>query len=172
MEPMPSTIASATPIPKPTSSESSLDQREQMVVLKQAGWSYRQIAEQLGVARRTVIRWVQAERDGGSAALAYKSRRPQQPHPQTTTLEIQTAIHDLATAHPGWRARLIRGELDRRGLRPLPSEVTIRAWLRRQGHQPPAVRHHPRLGWDGAGPTTPGTVVWQLDHKEKGGSAI
>jgi hypothetical protein len=59
-----------------------------------------------------------------------------------------------------------------RELRPIPSEVTIRAWLRRRGHQPPPAHHHPRLGWDGARRTAPETVVWQLDHKEKGGAPI
>jgi transposase len=155
---------------KPTSSETSLDQRQAMVRLHEQGWRYAEIATALDCSVWTVGRWVRAHTRSGADALAYHSRRPQTPHPQTTPPAVQARIRAIKDAHPGWGARLIRRQLDREGRTPLPSEVTIQAWLQRWGYplvQPP--RHKP-LGFPTPVPE-PATPLWEVDFKEKGGSA-
>jgi transposase len=151
---------------KPTSSETSLAQRQQMVSRHAAGASYQQIADALGVSRRTVMRWVTRERRAGADALAYRSRRRQQPHPATLSAARVARIDALRRAHPGWGPRLIRRQLLLDGERAVPAESPIRRWLRRLGH--PSVRAAPRvpLGWRCPRPT-PGESVWQIDFKEK-----
>ena len=154
---------------KPTSSETSRTQRAQMVTLHGQGLTYDAIATQLGCSRWTVGRWVRAHRRGGAAALAYHSRRPHTPHPLTTSPTVRARIRAIHDAHPGWGARLIRRQLDRDGVTPLPSEVTIHAWLRRW--DVPLVRplRHKPLGF--AQPANGATPSWEVDFKEKGGSA-
>jgi transposase len=154
---------------KPTSSETSVEQRQTMVRLHEDGWHYAEIAAALDCSVWTVGRWVRAYRDGGEAALHYHSRRPRTPHPQTTPAAVQTRLRAIRDAHPGWGPRLIRRRLALDGITPLPSEVTIAAWLRRWGYplvQPP--RHKP-LGFATTAPAG-ATPVWEVDFKEKGGT--
>jgi transposase len=158
-----------TTVPKPTSSETSLAQRQQMVRLHAEGWRYAEIAAVLDCSVWTVGRWVRAVARDGEDALAYHSRRPHTPHPQTTPPAVQARIRAIRAAHPGWGPRLIRRRLDLDGVTPLPSEVTIAAWLQRWGYplvQPP--RHKP-LGFASA-PPEPATPLWEVDFKEKGGT--
>jgi transposase len=157
-----------TQMMKPTRSETSLADRATMIQLHAEGWRYAEIAAHLNCSVWTVGRWVRAYRRDGEEALAYHRRRPQTPHPLTTPPDVQARIRAIRAAHPGWGARLIRRHLDRAGVRPLPSEVTIAAWLNRWGYplvQPP--RHKP-LGFATA-PPAGATPVWEVDFKEKGG---
>ncbi|MGH2534541.1 MAG: helix-turn-helix domain-containing protein [Thermomicrobiales bacterium] len=153
---------------KPTSSETALAQRQQMVQLHHTGWTYAAIAAHLGCSRWTVGRWVRAHAAGGDAALAYHDRRPHTPHPQTTPLAVQEQIRTIRQAHPGWGARLIRRQLELDGVAAVPSEVTIHQWLGRFGF--PLVRpaRHKPLGW-ASPPPTPAIPVWQTDFKQKRG---
>jgi transposase len=137
--------------------------------LQQQGWRYDEIAAHLGCSRWTVGRWVRVFRQGGEPALTYPSRRPQTPHPLTTPPPVQARIRAIREAHPGWGARLIRRQLDREGSTPLPSEVTIQAWLRRWDF--PLVRplRHKPVG--GPTPAPAGASPrWEVDFKEKGGA--
>jgi transposase len=155
--------------PKPTSSETSLEQRHAMVRLHAQGWPYDAIAAQLGCSRWTVGRWVRAHAAGGDPALVYHDRRPRTPHPQTTPPAVQARIRAIRQQHPGWGARLIRRQLELDGVTPLPSEVAIQRRLARQGFplvRPP--RHKP-LGWTGDAPV-PATPLWQADFVQKGGT--
>lgn len=161
------------PPSKPTRSETSVPQRQEMVGLHTQGWTYAAIAAHLGCSRWTVGRWVRAHAAGGPAALAYHDRRPRtpHPHPQTTPLVVRDRMRLVRQAHPGWGARLIRRQLERDGVTPLPSEVAIHRWLARCGF--PLVRplRQKPLGWtsDAAGSATP---LWQTDFKQKGGTGI
>lgn len=160
-----------TPQTKPTSQETSLAQREQMVALAAGGWTRRAIAVEVGCSPRTVQRWLRRARAAGSAGLAYRSRRPRRPHPQTTAPAIVARIDAVRRAHPGWGARLIRRQLVLDGLAGIPSEVTVQAWLRRLGHAPVQPPRHKPLGWS-TPPVAPSEAVWQADFKAKGGSRI
>lgn len=151
---------------KPTVSETSLPDREQMVARHTAGESYQQIASAIGCSRRTVMRWVtRAERDG-LAALRYRSRRPNRPHPATLAPAVVTRIDAIRRAHPGWGPRLIRHQLLLDGDTAPPAESTIRRWLRHLGHPPLRAAPSLPLGWTCPVPT-PGECVWQIDFKEK-----
>ncbi|MGA7672781.1 MAG: helix-turn-helix domain-containing protein [Nitrolancea sp.] len=155
---------------KPTRSETDVAARQQMVAWAEQGWTYAAIAAALGCSLWTVGRWIRAARRGGDAALGYKSRRPHTPHPLTTSVAIQERIRAIRQAHPGWGPRLIRRQLACEESPTLPSEVTIRHWLRIQGFptlRPAATKP---LGWS-TPPPEPGPI-WQADFKQKGGSRI
>jgi putative transposase len=156
--------------PKPTSRETTREQREAMVRLRAQGESYAAIAARLACSPWTVGRWVRAYAAAGPAALAYRSRRPRTPHPQTTPVAVQERIRAVRQRHPGWGARLIRRQLVLDGVADAPSEVTIQRWLVRQGF--PLVRplRHKPLGWPS--PASSAAPVWQADFKQKGGPGI
>jgi transposase len=154
---------------KPTSSETSIAQRAQMVALRGQGWSYAAIARHLGCSPWTVGRWIRAHAADGSTALAYHARRPHTAHPQMVAPACQAQIQAIRQAHPQWGARLIRRHLELDGGTDLPSEVTIHHWLRRLGFPLVRPRRHKPLGWTGD-PVTATTPVWQMDFKQKGGS--
>lgn len=155
----------------PTRSETMLAQRQTIIRLHQEGLSYAAIAVRVGCSLWTVGRWVREWQRDGPAALQYKSRRPRTPHPQTTPVAVQERIRTIRQLHPGWGARLIRRQLLLEAITPLPSEVTIQAWLRRQGFplvRPPTAKP---LGWT-TPPPEPRQPIWQVDFKQKGGSPI
>jgi transposase len=156
---------------QPSSRETRLEQRQRMVALHQQGWGVAAIGRELGVSRWTVRRWLQRYGAAGEAGLAYRSHRPHQEHPQTTALAVRSRIQELRRAHPGWGARLIRRQLDREGVSPLPSEVTIQHWLARWGFPLLQPRRKQPLGFR-TPPATLNEICWQADFKEKGGSPI
>ena len=156
---------------KPTSSETSMEQRRLMVHLHEQGWTSTAIASELGISRWTVQRWVRRYRAAGEVGLAYRPRRPRTEHPQTTPGAVRTRIRELREAHPGWGARLIRKQLEREHWEPIPSEVTIQHWLARFGF----ALLQPRIGkaiGDTPPAPDPDEECWQADFKEKGGCPI
>jgi IS30 family transposase len=62
----------ATDLRKPTSSETSLDQRQRIVRLSEQGHSAQEVATLVGVSRWTVLRWVRRYRQAGEVGLAYR----------------------------------------------------------------------------------------------------
>lgn len=158
-----------TVMPRPTSTETTDQDRLRIVQLADHGWTRPAIASELGCSVRTVQRWLARARQDGLAALGYRSRRPHTRHPLTTDPAVVARIGTLRQAHPGWGARLLRRQVLLEGWPGVPSEGTVRHWLRRLGYPPtPVVRHKP-LGWS-TPPSDPNAVVWQMDFKEKGGS--
>ncbi len=155
---------------KPTRSETEVAERQRMVALADQGWTYAAIAAAIGCSVWTVGRWVRAARRSGPAALVYKSRRPTTPHPLTTPPAIQARIVALREAHPGWGPRLIQRQLRREQSAVIPSEVTIRHWLRHHGFPSLRPTTAKPLGW--ATPAAASGPVWQADFKQKGGSRI
>jgi transposase len=154
---------------KPTRTETSLEQRRVMVRLAEVGWTVAAIAAELGVSRWTVGRWLRRAGAAGAVGLAYRPRRPKTPHPQTTPPAVRARIRAIREAHPGWGARLIRRQLAREGIAPLPSEVTIQRWLARLGFALLQPHTGKPLGW--ATPAVdPTEEVWEADFVEKGGS--
>ncbi|MFJ8812854.1 IS481 family transposase [Amycolatopsis thermoflava] len=67
--------------------------RQLMVARYQAGWPAARIAEQLGVARSTVCKWLSRHREEGEAGLADRSSRP---HHSPTRLPAETENAILA----------------------------------------------------------------------------
>jgi transposase len=154
---------------KPTVSETSLEQRQQIIALTQQGVSAPAIAQVVGCSARTVRRWRARQRQAGSAGLAYHSRRPVTRHPQTTPPAVVARIKAIRTAHPQWGARLIHRQLRLDGVA-APSETTVRHWLARLGFglvRPPRGK---RLGWRQT-PPAPDASVWEMDFTKKRGTA-
>lgn len=157
--------------PKPTATETSLAERQSIIRLTAEGQSAASIAMRLGCSARTVYRWRSRYRETGVAGLQPRSRRPKQPHPQTTPAVVVERIRAIRETHPGWGARLIRRQLLSEGIAPIPHEDTIQQWLKRLGFglvRPPVGK---RLGWSPPDPP-PSNARWQLDHKQKGGCCI
>jgi transposase len=154
---------------KPTSQELSRSAREEMIRLTEAGWTAPAIADHLGCSVRTVRRWRSAHRHGGESALAYHSRRPHTRADHTTSQAIIDQIVAIRTAHPGWGACLIQRQLQLDGVSSPPCRGTIQSWLRRLGY--PSVRPAPHkpLGFPQPPPSRDDTL-WEVDHKQKGGS--
>lgn len=172
-----STRGSAMPVPataivaaKPTVSETSLAERQEIIRLSAAGWTAPAIAVQLGRSVRTVTRWRRRSRASGEEGLAYRSRRPPTRAPHTTPQPVIERIQTIRAAHPGWGARLIHRQLTRDGITPLPSERTVHAWLVRLGAPPVRPAAHKPIGWPQPVPARDDTL-WEVDHKEKGGAA-
>lgn len=58
-----------------------------------AGWPPAQVAEQLGVSRSTVYKWLRRHAEGGEAALADRSSRPHR-MPQRTSDRVERKVLD------------------------------------------------------------------------------
>ena len=56
-----------------------------------AGWPAAHVAEQLGVSRATVHKWVRRHAEGGEAALADRSSRPQR-MPARTSRQVEKRV--------------------------------------------------------------------------------
>jgi len=109
------------------------------------GWSYAAAAEAAGVSRRTVGKWVQRYRHGGTAALEDRSSRPGAPAHQTPSATV-ALIRQLRETHglPAWALGRALG---------VPRS-TVSAWLQRLGlnrpsGEPPAPVQ--RYEWPAAG---------------------
>jgi transposase InsO family protein len=88
------------------------------------GWTYAAAAEAAGVSGRTVGKWVQRYRDGGTAALEDRSSRPGAPAHQTPA-DTVALIRRLRETHglPAWALGRALG---------VPRS-TVSAWLQRLG---------------------------------------
>jgi transposase InsO family protein len=65
--------------------------RKLMVERVAAGWPAAHVAEQLGVSRATVHKWVRRHAEGGEAGLADRSSRPMR-MPNRTSRQIETRV--------------------------------------------------------------------------------
>jgi transposase len=157
---------------KPTVSECSHAERQEIIRRTDAGESAPAIAAALGRSVRTVTRWRSAYRRQGEAGLAYHSRRPHHAPPHTTPPQVVDRIRTIREAHPGWGARLIRRQLLLDGVRPLPCERTIQSWLGRLGYPPVRPPTGKPLGFPQPPPAPREEAVWEVDHKQKGGAPI
>jgi len=164
------TATTAVVTDKPTVSETSLADRQEIIRLTEAGWPAPAIAEHLGCSVRTVSRWRSANRHGGAAALAYHSRRPHTQAEHTTPPSVIAQIVAIRAAHPGWGACLIQRQLRLDGISPLPCRRTVQHWLTRLGYPSVRAPAHKPLGFPQPPPSRDDTL-WEVDHKQKGGNA-
>lgn len=155
----------------PSETATTLAQRQRIIQLHQAQFSYAEIAERVGCSRWTVGRWVRAWKRDGPSRLEPRSHRPHGVHPQTTPIQIQARIRAIREQHPGWGPRLIHRQLERDRVTPLPSERTVQAWLHRQGFPLVRPRTAKPLGFP-ASASLPHQPLWEADFKQKGGSPI
>ena len=69
----------------------TLHARRLLVVRVAAGWPAARVAEQLGVSRATVYKWVRRHRDDGDTGLLDRSSRPHH-CPTRTPTEVENQI--------------------------------------------------------------------------------
>jgi transposase len=155
---------------KPTVSECSLAERQEIIRRSEGGEPAPVIAAGLGRSVRTVTRWRSAYRRAGAAGLAYHSRRPHTTPPHTTPPAVVARIRAIRRQHPGWGARLIHRQLRLEGVTPLPGARTVHAWLQRLGCPPVRPPTPKPLGFPQPPPAPRDDTLWEVDHKQKGGA--
>src|SRR5437899_2066100 len=110
-----------------------MEQRYQAVLaVVQDGWKVTEVAERLGVSRQSVHAWIARYEQGGLAALADRSHRPDS-CPHQTPAAIEAAICELRRQDPGWGPRRFEHRLAKAGVDPVPSRSAIYRCLRRHG---------------------------------------
>lgn len=109
-----------------------VEQRYRAVTDVLDGMSVTDVARRNGVSRQTVHTWLRRYANGGMAALADKSSKPEScPHQMTPVVEAR--VVGLRREHPRWGPRSIRTQLGKDGFSPLPGLSSIYRTL---------VRHH------------------------------
>jgi len=108
-----------------------VEQRYRAVLEVLEGASVIDVARRYGVARQTVHEWLRRyARDGGLGGLADRTSKPEScPHQMPPVVEASVVA--MRRAHPAWGPSRILWQLDRDGVRPLPSRSAVyRALLR------------------------------------------
>ena len=110
---------------------SVMEQRYQAVLaITQDGWKIVEVARKLGVSRQSVHTWITRYEQGGLAALADRSHRPNSCAHQIAP-EFEALICEMRRRHPGWGPRRIEHEMARKGISPMPSMSSIYRCLKR-----------------------------------------
>ena len=110
---------------------SVMEQRYQAVMaVVQDGWKVVEVAQRLGVSRQSVHNWIARYQQGGLAALADRSHRPQSCVHQISP-ELEALICELRRQQPGWGPRRILHQLGKQGVDPLPGRSSVYRCLKR-----------------------------------------
>jgi transposase InsO family protein len=109
-----------------------VEQRYRAVIDVLDGMSVTDVARRNGVSRQTLHTWLRHYAEGGMAALADKSSKPETcPHQMPPVIEAR--VVELRRSHPRWGPRSIRTHLAKEGFTPVPGRSSIYRTL---------VRHH------------------------------
>lgn len=91
------------------------------------------------MSRQTLHAWLAKYEAGGIENLGDRSHRPRScPHQMPPAVEV--AVAELRRAHPTWGPKRLVYELDKKGIRPLPSVAGVYRALVRLGLIDPAAR--------------------------------
>jgi transposase InsO family protein len=122
----------------------------------------RQLCRRFGVSPTIAYKWLARFAESGSAALANRSRRPQQ-SPGRTPAAMEEKIVGLRRSHPAWGARKLRKRLEVLGHSELPATSTITGILHRHGLIAPerSQAAQPFQRFERAQPNQ----LWQVDFK-------
>jgi transposase InsO family protein len=101
-----------------------VEQRYQAVVEVLGGVPVTEVARRFGVARQTVHDWLRRYGSEGLAGLADRSSKPLS-CPHQMSAEVEVRITELRRAHPSWGPRTIGYQLEKEGVRPVPSRSAI-----------------------------------------------
>lgn len=109
-----------------------VEQRYRAVIDALDGMDVTDVARRNGVSRQSVHTWLRRYAEGGMAALADKSSKPEScPHQMPALIEAR--VVQLRRIHKRWGQRTIRTQLAKEGFSPLPGLSSIYRTL---------VRHH------------------------------
>jgi transposase len=110
----------------------AVEQRYRAVIDVLDGMSVTEVAQRNKVSRQSVHTWLRRYANGGMAALADKSSKPEScPHQMASLTEAR--VISLRREHPRWGPRSIRTRLANEGFAPVPGLSSIYRTL---------VRHH------------------------------
>ncbi|MFC4061653.1 IS481 family transposase [Planomonospora corallina] len=140
---------------------SVMEQRYRAVLEVEAGCPVTEVAQRYGVSRQSVHGWVRRYRDGGLAALADRSHRPDR-CPHRTAAQIEALVCELRRLHPRWGPARLAYELRQRQVEPVPSPATLYRILVRNALITPGQRRRARssyVRWEREAPMQ----LWQLD---------
>ena len=119
------------------------------------------VAARFGVARKTVHDWLAKYEAGGLEGLGDGSHRPRScPHQIDSLVEV--AIARMRHAHPGWGPKRLVFELERAGVRPVPSESGVYRALKRLNLIDPSGRRRRDKKWKRWERGEP-MELWQMD---------
>lgn len=140
----------------------SIGERQQVVAMREQGYSFREIAEALNRNPETVRRIYHRYVQSGQLEASYDKCRQQSIR---SSEEVYQRAIGLKEAHPKWGAGLIWIELaEEFDETTLPSERTLQRWFRRAGVQNPAPDRRPRPF---AARGKRAHEVWAMDAKEQ-----
>lgn len=144
-----------------------LEERVRINELAQAGYTDREIAQQIGCSLWTVRKWRRRFRDQGRQALASEMGRPAAGFLSTYPAVIRETLHAWRKAHPGWGAKTLWAELagdERRKEQKLPSQRSIGRFLEAEGLTRSYERHSELPQSVRSAPQAP-HEEWELDAR-------
>ena len=129
-----------------------VEQRYRAVIDVLDGMSVTDVARRNKVSRQTVHTWLRRYADGGMAALADKSSKPEScPHQMAPVIEAR--VVEMRRAHPRWGPRSIRTHLAQEGFTPVPvARRSIAPWCAITCSSRPRASERARLQALGAQP--------------------
>ena len=138
-----------------------VEQRYRAVIDVLDGMSVTDVARRNKVSRQTVHTWLRRYADGGMAALADKSSKPEScPHQMSPVIEAR--VVEMRREHPRWGPRSIRTHLAQEGFTPVPGRSSIYRTLVRHHLLEPAPRKRSRADykrWE----RSRSMELWQMD---------
>jgi transposase len=143
---------------------SVVEQRYRAVLEVEAGVSVTEVAERYGVSRQSVHAWLRRYRRDGLGGLADRSKRPGS-CPHQLGAEVEALVCELRRQHPRWGPIRLVFELDRAGVVPVPSRMSVYRTLVRRGLIEPGKRRRRRedfVRWERSEPM----ALWQIDIVE------
>jgi transposase len=148
-------------------STTTLQERVTINELAQAGWSDRQISQQLGWSPETVRKWRRKGQRQGRAGLGPQMGRPKRGALSSYEAEVrQTLLHWRAT-HPGWGPVTLHSELKGESSfagRKIPSVSSIGRLLSEHGLSR-AYQRHSHLPSSRAAAEGIPHAVWEMDAR-------
>lgn len=147
----------------PWTETTRMSQRHEFVLLATTpDANIRELCRRFGVSPATGYKWITRFVQGGSEALADRSRRPVH-SPSRTDACLEQVIVDLRQRRPAWGARKIRARLQALGHKHLPQPSTITDILRRHNlitsEASDDRKPYTRFEWDQP------NDLWQMDFK-------
>jgi transposase InsO family protein len=125
------------------------------------GRTAKEVANDWGVSRRTLHRWLAHYEAAGLEGLSDRSHRPTHcPHQMPAMVEAM--VLEMRRAHAYWGARRIAYELGRKRVEPAPSESAVYRCLVRAAVIDPITRRRRRETWKRWERGAP-MELWQMD---------
>ncbi|GAA3473676.1 hypothetical protein GCM10018965_082290 [Nonomuraea roseola] len=140
---------------------SVVEQRYRAVLEVQAGVPVTEVAAKFGVSRQSVHTWLVRYRESGLAGLVDRSKRPVS-SPDQIPAQVEVVVCELRRKHPRWGPIRIVHEIDRLGIEPVPSRMSVYRALVRHGLVEPGRRRRKRQDykrWERDAPM----ALWQMD---------